>query len=1008
MGRLLVRRRERFSPADRWAIAILVVLPAAVDLPWAFAGRPDLVGDNLTQNYPLRVLAGELIRHGQLPLWNPDIWSGAPLLAGWNAGAMFPGTWLFALLPGVAAWEVNMVGTAVLAGVGMHLFLRRIGCSPLASLLGSLTFTYTGFMSGHSAHIGLFEGAAFAPWMLLALDWLVRTRATRFADTALPVALLGVSGGLVVLAGDPRAISNDAIVVGVYLIACCIRARRAGRRYHGAEPPFDTRPPTSAPRLVASVLAAAVLGAAVASVQWLPGLSYLHQSQRSIGSLTAFGAGSLHWADLGYFLVPFVYGGNGNFHMPNFAGSFNLPELVYGVGMLPLVALFVLSVRALRREASGVRVWIVMFLVGVVLSAGTNTPLGHLLVHVPLYGGERLQNRNTGISDLALSVLLAIFVDFLQDVATSKQLHRPVGAPEAPEERGGPGALALPAGGLPLAERLAGLVPPAAAIALVVAMYIVPISTQRLLGANIVSRTLPGRMTPYYVVVIVVALASAGLVLVRRAPRRAVRALAAAIVCVDVVVFIAMASYQPAPTAALAASNPVADTLAAAVGGPFGRVAIFNPQQLAVHSPPALLDDLGKSDLVIIHHLPSVQGYGSAVAARYEAATGTHNVENLRPAAFLLPTLDELDLRAIATLPELIGRVEPSATAAPLPSGPPRPAGTSPADLQAGDQVNFAPYPPTGPWRVTAGSAADFLLPGAVVADAVVLRFESRDASEPAAARVTLVLRDGATLRREARRSGSVVSVRFPAALVRGGGGAIRLEVAAPVAPPASAPASRRPGGRHHAAALAGASAGRAPVLGAVAVHVLAAGSSDLQRSGPPRRATWFALNGLLQGLLPPGRWAFDTTIGPMDVFVNRRADGAAWLEAPDARTARPGDVPGTVRATPTAEWQAPVDLVSTPRPALLVRSEQYAPGWTATVTPAGGSQAGSGAVTLPVLQVGLVQGVELPPGRWTVTWRYGSRRADAGLAAGFAALLATTWLVWLGARQRRRLRRAV
>ena len=100
LGRLL-----RASPtrADRWALAFLTALPAVLNLPFALAGRPLMGGDNLDQNFPLRVLSGQLIAHGRLPLWNPDIWGGAPLLAGWNAGALYPGTWLFAVLPGVAA-----------------------------------------------------------------------------------------------------------------------------------------------------------------------------------------------------------------------------------------------------------------------------------------------------------------------------------------------------------------------------------------------------------------------------------------------------------------------------------------------------------------------------------------------------------------------------------------------------------------------------------------------------------------------------------------------------------------------------------------------------------------------------------------------------------------------------------------------------------------------------------------------------------------------------------------
>ena len=91
------RRWSLVARADKWAIALFVAIPVLIGVPPALVGRPLFPGsgtaDNLTQNYPLRVLAGELLRHGRLPLWDPYIWSGTPLLAGWNAGALYPGTW---------------------------------------------------------------------------------------------------------------------------------------------------------------------------------------------------------------------------------------------------------------------------------------------------------------------------------------------------------------------------------------------------------------------------------------------------------------------------------------------------------------------------------------------------------------------------------------------------------------------------------------------------------------------------------------------------------------------------------------------------------------------------------------------------------------------------------------------------------------------------------------------------------------------------------------------------
>src|SRR5215472_2314813 len=112
---------------DAVAVGVLVALPALVFGVPALLGHPVYPGDDLTQNFPLRVLAGQQIRGGHLPLYDPYIWSGAPLLGGWNAGAAYPLTALFAVVPGVAAWTLNLIVTWAVAGAGMFFFLRAWG-----------------------------------------------------------------------------------------------------------------------------------------------------------------------------------------------------------------------------------------------------------------------------------------------------------------------------------------------------------------------------------------------------------------------------------------------------------------------------------------------------------------------------------------------------------------------------------------------------------------------------------------------------------------------------------------------------------------------------------------------------------------------------------------------------------------------------------------------------------------------------------------------------------------
>src|SRR5271165_2722332 len=98
---------ERTSGSDRRPVLFLLVLPVVVFVLPAMFGHPAVTGDNQIQNYPLRVLSGQMLRAGHLPLWDPWIWSGTPLLGGLNAGSLYPDTWLYAVLPGLVAWTAN-------------------------------------------------------------------------------------------------------------------------------------------------------------------------------------------------------------------------------------------------------------------------------------------------------------------------------------------------------------------------------------------------------------------------------------------------------------------------------------------------------------------------------------------------------------------------------------------------------------------------------------------------------------------------------------------------------------------------------------------------------------------------------------------------------------------------------------------------------------------------------------------------------------------------------------
>jgi hypothetical protein len=649
------------------AVGTLVALACALyALPAAF-GHPVVPGDDLTQNLPLRELVGTQLAHGHLPLFDPYIWSGAPLLAGWNAGAAYPLTWLFAVLPGDAAWSVNLAAAAGVAGVGCFAFLRASGLGAVASWLGGLTYAFGGAMAAQVTHIGLYIGMSWVPVALLATNRLTRRRDVagadlgrnvagdrasprRSADATWPwCAVLGASVGLAALSGEPRAVTNAAVVLVIYALWRVWPLLRVARvdRLHGGR--------AAARRAATAVVVGWVLGAGLAAVQLVPGLEAVAVSQRSSGAAYLFGAGSLPVRWLLLLGVPDLLGGSGTLGQPTFFASYSLTEVTSDVGVLSLVAAFALAGRALgarrRGEGSEWAVWYVVGAAGVLLALGSHTPLWHLFVHLPLLGGQRLQSRSILVTDLALAVLLAYWADgWLR--------------------RAGPPATA---------ERLAGTIPAVAVVALVVAGMSEGPALAEWMGvsARTAQRAVP--LGPWLAPFLALALGAVALLWWgARAGPRARPVLVVTLVVADLVVFaltsvVALDAQGRAASGGDAARRAGAASAAGATAraGPRSRrvrpiAALHLKGRVAVYDPGLLHGDelkaLGVPDANVNAGTYSVEGYGSIVDGPYARATGVHGLSGegqdvFAPGAASDGVLDSLDTTDVLAPPAYFGRV---------------------------------------------------------------------------------------------------------------------------------------------------------------------------------------------------------------------------------------------------------------------------------------------------------------------------------------------------------------
>jgi len=958
-GRLphgVARLRPRVT-SSTIAIAILVVLPVLVYGVPGMLGHPVYPGDDLTQSLPLRELVGRDLRAGHLPIFDPYLWSGAPLLAGWNAGAAYPLTWLFAVLPATAAWSLNVVAVGLAGGLGMFAFLRASRLGVLASFLGALTFAFGGAMSAQVQHLGLVTGMSWVPVALLAVLRLTEPGRTGWRPRLGWTSALACAIGLVMLAGEPRAVADAAAILTVYSLW---RLARAARHAHtGGAGAGDAQTPSTRAVLGWSAGAAvlgALLGFGLGAVQLLPGLAAVATSQRAAVSAFLYSAGSYptHWLTL--LGVPDLLGGSGSFGQPTFFATYNLAEVTAYVGVLPLVATGALLARRRWRPLPEWVVWYAIGILGVLLALATQTPLWHVLIRIPLFGGQRLQSRSIMVTDLALAALLAYWVD---DWTRRPRARRPSRL-----------------------ELCFGAIPALCVVAIVVTAFVWRVQFLEWMGVGASTARAEHALGPWLLPFLVLAVAATALLAAGTRLRRSWRSVALiAFVCVDLVVYNALTvvslgsgALGTAPVAApvTAPTNvPARAPVTAAARGPHASgvrpiATLHLPGRFAIYDPTIVdsreLNLLGANDANAVAGTFSVEGYGAIVYGPYAAATGTHGVSGtgqdvFAPAAAKGSVFDALDTSDVLT---------PSVYLAPPKGGsaPARAVGTGTRTTLAGSTATWFLGTPSAVTTATLGVSAMATAPSST---------QSARPGEPAipavpAVRIALVEPTGHLL-------WSTHTVDLGATTAR-----------------AQATA---PGARDSTTWQAG----WAPGTRAVALVVRTAAPS---RIGAPTISTTRGrdtLDGILQSGIEAPHWAYAGSDGDFAIYRNTRAEPPLRLRPLAGHT-----LSGAwVRRESGPPLEPSAATVSSPHGVEVVRAVAAIPGWTARWQPSDSTR----TIPLRVRRDGVVQLITVPPGHGVVTWRYVGPNVLAGEALSGAALVVVAAFAlgagWLALAERRR-----
>ncbi len=111
----------------------------------------------------------DFLHSGELPLWNPYLLGGQPYLGNIASSAFYPSDLLFAFLPLVRAFNVNIVLHFLLSLGAAYAFARVLTLLPLSSFLVGIIYGFSGCMLSSTNLPGIWFDMPYFP--LLFLFW---------------------------------------------------------------------------------------------------------------------------------------------------------------------------------------------------------------------------------------------------------------------------------------------------------------------------------------------------------------------------------------------------------------------------------------------------------------------------------------------------------------------------------------------------------------------------------------------------------------------------------------------------------------------------------------------------------------------------------------------------------------------------------------------------------------------------------------------------------------------
>ena len=174
-----------------------------------------LITDLVIENYVWKKFVADTVQAGEIPLWNPYLFAGAPFLAAGQHSAYYPFSILFLVLPLTKAYGWYAVSQLWLAGVLMYVFGRVLQMRRGSATLAGLVFQGSAFLVISTAVFPMIIGAAvWLPFLLACIEKIIEDSRVKIAWAGMGAVALGVQ----IFAGHIEITYYTLLIMAIYAV----------------------------------------------------------------------------------------------------------------------------------------------------------------------------------------------------------------------------------------------------------------------------------------------------------------------------------------------------------------------------------------------------------------------------------------------------------------------------------------------------------------------------------------------------------------------------------------------------------------------------------------------------------------------------------------------------------------------------------------------------------------------------------------------------------------------